>query len=123
MAAKKISPQKLEILSRLDLDQFVDSIRQFDDGFPHLRARKEFLGIAVATEAAGLVLRINVTQLGEAKFTEEMGLPKEFEAVFEKAGAKAVLRVVIKSTPILTSAAPKSAAGKKTAPVFPTRQA
>lgn len=122
MAAKKINPQKFEVLSRLDMDQFLDSIKQFDDVFPHLRARKEFLGIAVASEPTGLVLRITVTQLGEAKFTEEMDLPKEFEAVFEKASAKAMLRVVIKSTPILTSAAPKSAAGKKTAPVFPTRQ-
>lgn len=121
MAAKKFPPQKTELLSRLDMDQFVDSIRQFDDCYPHLRARREFLGIAVATEPTGLVLRISVTQLGEAKFTEEMNLPKEFEAVFEKQCSRAVLRVAIKGTPILTSAAPKSAAGKKTAPVFPTR--
>jgi hypothetical protein len=120
MAAKKLSPQKIEILSRLDMEQLVECLRQFDEQYPAVRVRKEFLGIAVAIEPTGLLLRINVTQLGEVKFTEEAGLPMEFEANFEAINAKAILKVMIKSTPILTSAAPKSAAGKKTAPVFPT---
>lgn len=122
MAAKKpqTSPAKIEILTRLETpDHFSEVIRQFDEAFVGMRSRKEFLGMSVASEAGQMAIKITVTQLGELKFTEEMNLPKEFEAKFT--GARAMLKVSVKSAPIVTSAAPKSAAGKKTAPVFPVK--
>ena len=118
MAAKKNVAIKIETLTKLEYGQFTEVLRQFEEVYPTMCERKEFLGISVSIDAGLLALKITVTQLGEVKFTEEMNLPKEFEATFP--GAKAVLKVTIKSAPILTSAAPKSAAGKKTAPVFPT---
>lgn len=118
MGAKKTVAAKIETITKLEYEQFVDVLRQFEEQHPTMRDRREFLGISVTMEAGALALKVTVTQLGEPKFTEEMNLPKEFEAKFP--GARAMLKVLIKSAPILTSAAPKSAAGKKTAPVFPT---
>lgn len=116
---KESSGVKIETLTRLEYDHYIDVLRQFEECHPTLRARKEFLGMSVATEAGQMMVKVTVMQTGEAKFTEEMNLPKEFEARFP--GARALLKVSIKSAPILTSAAPKSSAGKKTAPVFPVK--
>lgn len=126
MAGKKASEQKVEILTRLDYEQCVEALRQFENNHPTMRQRKEFLGISVAMEAGVMAIKLTVTQLGEANFLEAMNLPKDFDAVYPTAEslspvARASLKVLVKGAPILTSAAPKSAAGKKTAPVFPTR--
>ena len=118
MAAKKNSTIKVEVLTRLDYDQCVESLRQFETAYPKMRSRREFLGLAVSMEAGEMAIKLTVTQLGEQQFVEAMALPQEFEAEF--AAGRATLKVLIKGAPILTSAAPKSAAGKKTAPVFPT---
>lgn len=120
MAAKNTNANKLEVLTRLEYEQIVEVLRQFEEQFPTMRQRKEFLGISVAMESGLMAIKVTVTQLGEATFVESMNLPKDFDAAFSS--AKASLKVLIKSAPILTSAAPKSSAGKKTAPVFPTRQ-
>ena len=117
MAAKKLITTKIETLTKLEYEQFTEVLSQFEKVYPEMRERKEFLGISVSIDAGVLALKITVTQLGESKFTEEMNLPKEFEATFPS--ARALLKITIKSAPILTSAAPKSVAGKKTAPIFP----
>lgn len=119
MAGKK-NPVKIEVLQRLEYEQIVSALRQFEDCHPTMRARKEFLGISISMEGGLMLIKITVTQLGEAAFVADMNFPKEFDANFEN--AKATLKVSVKSAPILTSAAPKSAAGKKTAPVFPVGQ-
>lgn len=127
MAAKKANEQKVvEILTRLDYEQCVEALRQFENSHPTMRQRKEFLGISVSMEAGVMAIKLTVTQLGEANFLEAMNLPKDFDAVYPNVEApspvaRASLKVLVKGAPILTSAAPKSAAGKKTAPVFPTR--
>lgn len=126
MAAKKASAQKVEVLTRLDYEQCVEALRQFENSHPSMRRRKEFLGISVSMEAGAMAIKLTVTQLGEPQFLEAMNLPKDFDAVYPSADspsplARASLKVLVTGAPILTSAAPKSAAGKKTAPVFPTR--
>lgn len=124
MAAKKTPSKKdakeaVETLTKLEYEQYVSALGQFDSAYPDVGKQKEFLGIALAIEPAGMSVKITVTQLGEGRFTEAMALPKEFEATFP--GARAVFKITIKPAPILTSATPKSAAGKKTAPVFPVK--
>jgi hypothetical protein len=125
MAAKKTASAKadmpVETLTKLEYDQYVEVLAQFDRAYPAVGKQKEFLGISLTIEAGLMAIKITVTQLGEARFTEAMDLPKDFEATCP--GARAPLKVWIKSAPILTSAAPKSAAGKKTAPVFPVKGA
>lgn len=118
-APKKDSKESVETLSKLEYEQYVSALEQFDQAYPEVGKQKEFLGIALAVEPGAMSVKITVTQLGEARFTEAMALPKEFEAAFP--GAKAIFKIAIKPAPILTSATPKSAAGKKTAPVFPVK--
>ena len=122
MASKKQAQQKSEMvqtLTSLDYEQCVEALGQFSKAHPAAAKQKEFLGISVGFEANQPLIKITVTQLGAERFEREMGLPQEFEAAFP--GARALMRVAIHAAPILTSAAPKSAASKKTAPVFPTK--
>jgi hypothetical protein len=121
MATKK--PQNknetIQTLTGLEYEQCVDALDQFGKAYPDAAKQKEFLGISVGFEGGQPQIKITVTQLGAERFEREMALPSEFEATFP--GARALLKITIYAAPILTSAAPKSAASKKTAPVFPVK--
>jgi hypothetical protein len=107
-------PTSKQVL-QLEYEQCLEALKQFEEKFPEVRARSDYLGITIANVESGSVLKLTVTQAGEAAFVKATKLPKEFEV---KLGArKALLKIVIGAAPILTSVAPKSGHRRPASPV------
>lgn len=107
-------PTSKQVL-QLEYEQCLEALQQFEEAFPEVRARSDYLGITIANMESGSVLKLTVTQAGEAAFVKATKLPKEFEV---RLGArKALLKIVIAAAPILTSVAPKSGHRRPASPV------
>lgn len=100
---------------QLEYEHCLEALKQFEEKFPEVQARRDYLGISIVNIDSGSVLKLTVTQAGEAAFLKATKLPKEFEV---KLGArKALLKIVIYPAPILTSVAPKSGNRRPASPV------
>lgn len=105
-------------LKNLDYEQCLDAMGQFDKEFPQVRGSLFFLGLSLAQEEAGPLLKITIGQNGRADFDKKVKLPKQFEAKF--GNSKAIVRIAVLTAPILTSVSLRST-GKKTPPTPPCR--
>lgn len=107
-------PASKQVL-QLEYEQCLEALQQFEEKFPEVKARKDYLGITIANIESGSVLKLTVTQSGEAAFLKATKLPKDFEV---KLGAKkALLKIIVAAAPILTSVAPKSGHRRPASPV------
>lgn len=95
-----------KLVTALEYEECLNVFQQFEDQHPEVKCRSDFLGITIVNEDAGSILKLTVTQAGQADFIKATQLPKEFPV---KLGDQdSFIKLVIYAAPILTCMAPKS---------------
>lgn len=89
---------------------------QFKKEFPAVIGAAFFLGVSLAQEDGGPLLKVTIGQNGRADFDKKVKLPKSFEAQIGE--HRAILRIAVLTAPILTSVSLRSN-GKKAPPTLP----
>lgn len=107
---------KSATLKTLDYEQCLDAMEQFRKEFPQVVSDAAFLGVSLAQEEGGALLKVTIGQTGRAEFDKEVKMPKSFEARFGE--QKAILKIAVITAPILTSVSLRSN-GKKAPPTPP----
>lgn len=100
---------------QLEYEQCLEVLQQFEEKHPDVKTRSDYLGITIANIDSGSVLKITVTQAGEAEFVKATKLPKEFEVCIDL--KKSFIKVIIHPAPILTNVAPKSSNRRPANPI------
>lgn len=90
----------------LTYENCMEIMRQFDERFPSVRTRNDFLAQGVNKEGHQLILKITLMHPGVKSESISLKLPKDFDVHIEN--KKWVVRIVSQIAPVLPNASPKS---------------
>lgn len=90
----------------LSYENCVEIIELFEEAFPYVRIRNDFLAMGVNKDVGGLFLKITLMHPGVKNEPTVLKLPKEFNVNIEE--KEVSLKIVIQIAPVLPNASPKS---------------
>lgn len=90
----------------LSYENCVEIIGQFEEAFPFIRDRKDFLAMGVNKDGVGIFLKITLMHPGVKNEPTVLKLPKDFNVNIEQ--KEVSIKIVVQIAPVLPNASPKS---------------